>query len=199
MNLLVGQTVCEASVDGETVKTKEYKPNKDDDGTLWMGYWPFQGEGGIPAAKAGPVVEIKMPASASERKAEVVIGEKKGGCKKANAKKDTKKPTKKPETKSKTEEPTKKQTKKKTPAKKLMDADAVIGASGLSGEAAPRLPQGTASAAGTAGCLLAALALASAAAARVARRRAPYGPVQAPPQSQEAAAPLVEESRAEEA
>jgi len=80
VNLLVGQTVVEASVDGESVKTQTYKPDKADDGSLWMGYWPFGGEGTIPAGKAGHVVEFKMPASTKERNVEVVIGDKKPEC-----------------------------------------------------------------------------------------------------------------------
>jgi len=178
VNLLVGQTVDKASVDGKSVKTKVYEPDEDDDGTLWMGYWPFQGAGGIPAAHAGNVVEIQVPAGTSKRKVEVVIADSKapanvkGGGKKTKGKESTKKPTK--------------------------STAEVIGASGLSEQVAQRLSQGTATTAGTGGCLLAALALAGVA-ARVVRWRAPYELVRAPQQSPEAAAPLVEESRAEEA
>lgn len=231
MNLLVGQTLLNASVDGKPVKTQVYEPNEDDDGTLWMGYWPFGGEGSVPAANAGNVVEIKMPASTSERKVEVVIGDKDWGDKKtkvasggnktkaasggtktkaasggdktkaaSGGKKTTAAPepdvkgkgktAPKPGKKSKTET---KPTPKETP-----ETPPVIGASGLSDEAAQRLSQGTTTAASTGGCILAVLALAGVA-ARVVRWRAPYELVQAPPQSPEAAAPLVEGSRAEEA
>jgi hypothetical protein len=85
VHLLVGQTVVSASVDGKPVKTQEYKPNKADDGTLWQGYWPFGGEGSVPAGKAGNVVEFKMSASTSARKVEVVIGDGKNPAKKATA------------------------------------------------------------------------------------------------------------------
>ncbi|CAK0904511.1 unnamed protein product [Prorocentrum cordatum] len=86
VNLLVGQTVVSASVDGKSVDTKEYGPAENDDGTLWQGYWPFGGEGSNPAAKAGTVVELKMPASTSARKVEVVIGDGNGGGKKPETK-----------------------------------------------------------------------------------------------------------------
>jgi len=52
---------------------------------LWQGYWPFGGEGSVPAGKAGNVVEFKMSASTSARKVEVVIGDGKKPAKKATA------------------------------------------------------------------------------------------------------------------
>jgi hypothetical protein len=73
VHLLVGQTVVSASVDGKPIKTQEYMPNKADDGTLWHGYLPFGGEGSVPAGKAGNVVELKMSATTSARKVEVVM------------------------------------------------------------------------------------------------------------------------------
>jgi len=103
VHLLVGQTVVSASVDGKSVKTQEYAPNKADDGTLWQGYWPFGGEGSVPAGKAGHVVELKMSASSSARKVEVVIGDKRKPAKKVTASepkskaKLATKPEKKPE------------------------------------------------------------------------------------------------------
>jgi len=237
VNLLVGQTLVSASVDGTPAKTQVYEPNEDDDGTLWMGYWPFGGEGSVPAANAGNVVEIKMPAGTSERKVEVVIGDKDWGDKKTKAasggtktkaasggtktkgasggnktkapsggKKTTAAPE--PDAKGKGKKPNimtapkpEKKSKMETkPApKETPETPPVIGASGLSEEAAQRLSQGTAAtAASTGGCLLAVLALAGVA-ARVLRWRVPDELVRVPTQPPEAAEPLVEHGHAEEA
>merc|ERR1719424_65031 len=90
VNLLVGQAVVNATVDGEPLVVNGsgcpvFEPDEADDGSLWMGHWPFGGEGSLPAGNAGNVVEIKLPASASKRKVEVVIGDKKSGGKKTKA------------------------------------------------------------------------------------------------------------------
>jgi hypothetical protein len=207
VNLLVGQTVVNASAGGKSVETQVYKPRKSDDGTYEAGpytFWPFGGEGSRPASKAGHVVEIKLPASTSARKVEVVIatpGQEKPKTKSAEKPKTKPKtkPAEKPKTKPKktTPEPAagKSPSRKRLSGKKSQPAAAAIGASQLPDEVAQSLSQGTATAAAIGGCLLAVLALAGVV-ARVARWRAL---VQAPPQSPEAAAPLVEQGRAEDA
>ncbi|CAK0820859.1 unnamed protein product [Prorocentrum cordatum] len=189
VNLLVGQTVASASVDGEPVKTQTYEPGENDDGTLWQGYWPFGGEGSLPAAHAGNVVELKVPAGTSARKVEVVIGE---------GKKESEKPKAKATSAPKHGKKSKMETKRA--ADQTSETPPVIGASQLSVKAAQGLSQGTAAtaAAGIGGCLLAVLALAGVA-ARVVRLRVLDGRVQVPTQSPETAVPLVEQGRAEEA
>mmetsp|Transcript_12786 Transcript_12786/g.34817 ORF Transcript_12786/g.34817 Transcript_12786/m.34817 type:complete len:332 (-) Transcript_12786:515-1510(-) len=99
VNLLVGQTVVNASVDGKPVETSLYKPNPHDSGTLGDGYWPFGGEGSVPASKAGNVVELKVPAGTSKRKVEVIISDGKEEGKKSKSKGDVNKEDKKAKSK----------------------------------------------------------------------------------------------------
>lgn len=46
---------------------KHHVARRTDDGTAWQGYWPFGGNGSLPASKAGPVAEVWLPASAKQR------------------------------------------------------------------------------------------------------------------------------------
>jgi hypothetical protein len=80
VNLIAGEEVISATLDGMPVTATTLYPRASDDGTPWQGYWPWKGKDSIPASKAGPVAQVSVPSSTVSHTVRVTVAKSVGAC-----------------------------------------------------------------------------------------------------------------------